>query len=86
MVLLWTGCVYFVTTIMTTTNIMTKEGLDKIKEYATKDAERFFKENHVEIDKNYPPIYPYFPYVQEYRISEYRTVKLSNSTNPIASF
>lgn len=65
---------------------MTKEELNKIKECATKEAERFFEENKVGIKENIPFTYPCFPYIQDTKSSEYRTVKLSNSTNPIISF
>lgn len=63
---------------------MTQEELNIIKENTVKEAERFFQENEVEIRRISPSICPYF--VPNHGASEYRTIKLSNSTNPMASF
>ena len=69
-----------------TISMSTKE-LEQLKVDKEKEAKQFYESNNVEMAKNpntgYYPVYPYFSSNEKV---ETKTIKLSNSTTPMACY
>ena len=66
---------------------MHTERLEQLKANREKEAKRFYEDYHVELDKESNPIYyPVYPYFSSNEEIETKTVKLSNSTTPMACY
>lgn len=64
---------------------MDLEELNMVKETIKKEAEKFFREHNVKTKESVPYSFPYSPVILE-DATEFKTVKLSNSTTPMVSF
>ena len=66
---------------------MSIKELEQLKADKEKEAKKFYENNDIEMAKNpdtgYYPVYPYFSLNEK---TEARTVKLSNSTTPMACY
>ena len=66
---------------------MNKKELEHLKASKEKEARQFYESNGIEMAKNpnagYFPVYPYFSLNEKV---ETKTIKLSNSTTPMACY
>lgn len=66
---------------------MSKKELEQLKANREKEAQRFYESHHIELDKETNPVYyPVYPYFSTSEEVETKTVKLSNSTKPMACY
>lgn len=66
---------------------MSKKELEQLKESKEKEAKLFYESNDIKMAKNpntgYYPVYPYFSLNEKV---ETKTIRLSNSTTPMACY
>lgn len=66
---------------------MNEDRFEQLKSSKEKEAQKFYEVYHVEFDKGTNPVYyPVYPYFCSNEEVEKKTVKLSNSTTPMACY